>query len=129
MKKQTKKALKKKVDELWAEVIKIKANHKCEYCGKESYLNSHHIFSRSNHSTRWDIDNGVCLCVGHHVFSSKFSAHKAPAEFIEWIKDYRGEEWYNRLRVKAKTPSKFNLEDEKKQLNDHKKKFMSSENN
>lgn len=34
--------------------------------------------------------------------SNKFSAHKTPAEFIERVKEYRGLERYERLRVKAK---------------------------
>jgi hypothetical protein len=50
--------------------------------------------------TRWDLANGVCLCVLHHVFG-KFSAHKAPIEFAEWLKERRSEEWYSTLRRKA----------------------------
>ena len=52
-------------------------------------------------TVRHDVDNGVCLCAGHHVFKSDFSAHKTPTEFVEWIKVYRGLEWYERLRSKA----------------------------
>ena len=89
-------------DILWAKVIKKKAGNKCEYCGKTTTLNSHHIFSRSNRATRWCRDNGVCLCVSHHVFGN-MSAHKAPIEFVEWLKEKRGEEWYEMLRQKAKT--------------------------
>lgn len=91
----------KKLDDLWSAKIKRIAGNKCEYCGKTNTLNSHHIFSRSNRSTRWDIDNGICLCVAHHTFSSQFSAHKTPMEFSEWIKELRGEDWfYDLLRRK-----------------------------
>ena len=86
----------------WALKVKERAGFKCEYCGITEYLNSHHIFSRSNRTTRYDLDNGMCLCTCCHTFSSKFSAHKTPAEFIEWIKVYRGLEWYEELRRKAK---------------------------
>ena len=93
----------RKMDTEWSERIKLRADYKCEYCKrKDKPLNSHHIFSRSNKAVRHDMDNGICLCVGHHTFSSKFSAHKTPAEVIEWIKDYKGLEWYERLRAKAK---------------------------
>lgn len=95
---------KKTLDELWSKIVKDRAGNKCEYCGKTEYLNSHHIFSRSNHSVRWDVENGVCLCAGHHVLSS-FSAHKAPLEFAEWLKETRGEGWYDELRRKAKKPA------------------------
>lgn len=101
-KKKTKTQLNSKADKEWALAVKERAGNRCEYCGRIDTLNSHHIFSRSNHSVRWDIDNGACLCVSHHTFNHDFSAHKAPAEFLEWIKNVRGLEWYERLREKAR---------------------------
>jgi len=89
------------LDFLWADAIKRRAGYKCEVCDKPTGLNSHHIFSRSNHTMRWELDNGIALCVAHHVFGL-FSAHKSPIEFAEWLKEKRGEEWYNQLRAKAK---------------------------
>ena len=62
-----------KLDIAWSKLVKLRAGMKCEYCSKTSYLNSHHIYSRSKKSTRWNPDNGICLCVGHHTFSSTFS--------------------------------------------------------
>jgi 5-methylcytosine-specific restriction endonuclease McrA len=94
--------IKKREDDLWSLKVKELAGHKCEYCGKTENLNSHHIFSRSNHKLRFDTTNGISLCSGHHVLKSDFSAHKTPADFIEWIKEYRGLEWYEELRRKAK---------------------------
>ena len=91
-----------KLDDLWSKVVKIRAGNKCEYCGKTTTLNSHHIFSRSNRSVRWLPENGVCLCVSHHLFGT-MSAHKAPIEFVEWLKDERGTEWYEELRIKARS--------------------------
>lgn len=32
------------------------------------------------------------------MFSSKFSAHKTPAEFVEWAIEKRGQEWYDDLK-------------------------------
>lgn len=102
IKKQSSKGyLIKKLDDKWSLEVKERAGHKCEYCGKTTTLNSHHIFSRSNRAVRHDLDNGVCLCVCHHTFCSNFSAHKTPTEFVEWIKEKRGKEWYQRLRTKA----------------------------
>lgn len=95
------------LDNLWSKTVKDRAGNKCEYCGKDSGLNSHHIFSRSNKRVRWDLDNGICVCVLHHVFGM-FSAHKSPIEFVEWLKEYRGIEWYERLRLKAKLTTKYN---------------------
>lgn len=110
-KKTSKSYLIKKLDELWSEAVKKKANYKCEYSKKETHLNSHHVFSRSNKAVRWDLDNGVCLNAGHHTLSSKFSAHKTPVEFIEWLKDERGEDWYKRLRKKARQVKKHTTDD------------------
>ena len=68
-----KKGIDGKLDIAWSLLVKLRAGMKCEYCGKTSYLNSHHIYSRSKASTRWLPENGISLCVGHHTFSSKFS--------------------------------------------------------
>ena len=91
---------KKQLDALWSKIVKLKAKGKCKICQRTDTLNSHHIFSRSNHSVRWDLENGVCLCACHHALCN-FSAHKAPLDFAEWLKKERGEKWYNDLRVRA----------------------------
>ena len=96
-----------KLDDAWSKLVKLRANKKCEYGGKTSYLNSHHIFSRSKKSVRWDTMNGVCLCVGHHTFSSKFSAHKTPTEFHIWLVEKKGNDFIQRLRLKANSVAKW----------------------
>ena len=107
---QKKKFNKNRADKLWSDLVKLIAGGRCEYCGKAEYPNSHHVFSRSNLNLRWDTDNGVCLCVGHHVFGN-LSAHKSPIEFLEWLKEKRGNEWYERLRSKARVLAKFTEQD------------------
>jgi hypothetical protein len=100
-----KKTLIKKLDNAWAS--KIKEYGMCESCRKTTHLNAHHFYSRSIRAVRWDIPNGFCLCVGCHVFSSKFSAHKTPAEFVEWAIERRGLEWYEDLKERKNTTIKF----------------------
>lgn len=100
-----KKSLIKKLDLAWSK--KVREYGMCEKCAKLSPLNAHHFYSRSIRSVRWDTDNGFCLCVGCHVFSSNFSAHKTPAEFVEWAIDRRGDEWYNELKDKKNTLSQY----------------------
>lgn len=95
-----------KLDDAWALLVKLKAGMKCEVCNKTTRLNSHHIYSRSKKSTRWHVQNGVSLCVGCHVFSSKFSAHKTPTEFTEWLINNKGSDYMDRLRIKANSISK-----------------------
>lgn len=107
------KSIDDKLDEAWSLLVKLVAGNKCEYCGKTSPLNSHHVYSRSKRSTRWFVDNGVCLCVGHHTFSSQFSAHKTPTEFTEWIIEKRGKAWYDNLRIVAHQTMKLHTHEKK----------------
>lgn len=101
IKKRKKNALNALLDTLWSKAVKILANNKCIRCGKDSGLNSHHIIGRRNFATRWDINNGVCLCSLHHVFGSRWSAHQTPTKFIDFIKELKGQEWYDELEKKS----------------------------
>ena len=98
-----------KLDKAWSELVKLLAGMKCEIenCKHKPTLNSHHIFSRKNRSTRWDVSNGICLCVGHHTMSSKFSAHGNPIAFTYWLEEYKGSDFIDDLSAKAHTIMKF----------------------
>lgn len=87
----------KDLDVIWSKVIRGRAGQ-CEYCGSKEYLNAHHIYSRTNRTLRWELDNGICLCSKHHTMSSEFSAHKAPTEFTEWLIGYKGQEFIDNLK-------------------------------
>jgi len=100
-----KRSLSKKLDKAWAD--KVKEYGVCEHCSKIKPLNAHHFYSRSIRSVRWDVDNGFCLCVGCHVFSSNFSAHKTPAEFVEWAIEKRGIQWYETVKERKNKVVKF----------------------
>ena len=113
------KALIKKLDKLWSQAVKDKANNICEKCQRVSKgLNSHHVVGRRYMSTRYLIENGVALCVNCHFNI----AHQNPVEFSKWILAKRGEEWYNRLQFKKQT-IKVDLGMVKIQLEEHKKKL------
>lgn len=100
--KPTRKQRAKLFDKMRSDLVKIRAWYKCEYCWKTTYLNSHHIFTRNNYSTRFDLDNWVCLCAWHHTFNPHFSAHKTPMEFTQRIILKRWKTRYENLRYKAK---------------------------
>lgn len=104
------------LDNLWRKAsLKLKGNA-CEYCRDSQGLNVHHIFSRTNKKMRWDIDNGVILCVEHHT-AGDFSAHKSPTEFVEWLKEKITPKKYDELRFKAKTVNgKINRQEKAKEL-------------
>jgi len=109
-KKPKKSTLTRKLDKVWADIVKLKGE--CEHCGNRfGRLNAHHIFSRSNMSTRWNLSNGVCLCASCHVLSSKFSAHKTPTEFTLWLFTVRGNKFIPTLRKKALETKKYSISD------------------
>ena len=99
------------LDNLWSKRVKEEAGYRCELCGSTEGLNSHHIHHRSNHSVRWWIPNGCCLCSKHHLQDS-LSAHKNPAWFWKKIRTLRGEKWYEDLiaRTAQCFPWKKNLD-------------------
>lgn len=103
---KTLKGIDGQLDKAWSELVKLRGGMECEYCGKRSYVQSHHIFSRSKKSVRWDPQNGIALCAGHHTLSSSFSAHKTPLEFTDWLYKYRGVDKIMHLRIRANSISK-----------------------
>lgn len=94
--------LTKRADALWSEAVKINYNYRCQYCGRTDTLNSHHLFTRSRKSTRFEIDNGICLCSGHHTLSSEFSAHQTSLEFYEWLVDLKWYDYVSNLSKKSR---------------------------
>lgn len=115
-KKLTKTQLGKRLDNAWSLAVKIRAKNKCEVCGKTEGLNSHHIVGRRNRMTRWDIKNGVALCVKHHKFGLQ-SAHEDPLWFKEWLEDKRWEDYAYLYQVKNQI-KKWTLEDMESALED-----------
>lgn len=89
-----------RLDEAWSLLVKLKAGMLCEVCRTPNTLSSHHIHRRAAISTRWATENGVCLCNDHHTDSNKFSAHKTPTLFEEWLGNRKGAEFIYNLRLK-----------------------------
>lgn len=79
-----------KEDRDWAKAIKDRDGQKCVICGSNERLNSHHIIPRELHDTKYDIENGITLCVKHHMFSREISAHNNPLAFFVWMATWRG---------------------------------------
>jgi predicted restriction endonuclease len=85
------KGIDKKLDDCWSLITRQKGKCEIKDCAVVNSLNSHHIIGRRNHTTRWDLRNGVCLCSGHHVFSLR-SAHQDPEWFHDWLEENRKED-------------------------------------
>ncbi len=104
--KGSRKDLIKKLDIAWAKKIKEMAGA-CAICGKESFLNAHHIFSRRYMSTRWDLDNGITLCRGCHLYF----AHQKYEEFRDIVVNHMGIEGFESLKQKAVQIKKWDKEE------------------
>lgn len=116
--------LNKQLDKLWSEAVRSKGY--CELCGRkppEVVLHAHHIYSRTHRSTRYDLDNSVCLCMGCHLYT----AHKSVQEFSDWICEKLGSEKLDSLRKKAHTAVKYTKE-EKLEMIENLKKMLYKQN-
>lgn len=81
-KKPTMKQLRKRLDRIWYEQIYERDKGLCQYCKREDTLAPHHIFGKKAYPAgRWNKDNGVLLCFGHHFHY----AHGKPEEFRRWV--------------------------------------------
>ena len=74
--KPKKKALKALCDKEWSRITKLIHVKKyggkvCAWCRNITDLQSDHIENRWKHSTRWNISNCICLCLGCHLFRKK----------------------------------------------------------
>ena len=83
MVKPSRKTLINKLDKAWGLTVRERANNLCEICSRPGN-NPHHIIGRRNHSLRWDLKNGICLCAGCHTFGTK-SAHQNPLWFLDQL--------------------------------------------
>jgi hypothetical protein len=101
----------KELDELWS--LKVREKCQCELCGRKGNIKSfdaHHIKGRSRLSTRWDLENGACLCKGCHRFKVHMDTLTASI-LIQKLKDKRGKMWYNELVEKANMITKYSIQD------------------
>ena len=72
-----------KLDKLWADCVKQRDGYRCRRCGrtgKPRGMHAAHIEGRSKKSTRWALENGLCLCFLCHQW---FDQHKGIRD--EWM--------------------------------------------
>lgn len=94
------KILEKKLDTLSAKLCRTQGC--CTICGKsDGVLNAHHFKSRVYKGVRWYQPNLICLCVHHHTFDFKFSAHKTPEAFKAWMVAFKGHKWLEDIEKRA----------------------------
>ena len=77
---KTKTALQRELDGLWAKIVKLRAQYRCQHCGSVHELAAHHLIRTWNKHYRWEVKNGICLCARCHS-----DAHDHPASFKAWL--------------------------------------------
>jgi predicted restriction endonuclease len=105
-KKDSKRAIMKELDIAWAKKVKS-LMPECAVCGRTSYLNAHHIFSRRYMSTRWNINNGISLCRGCHLYF----AHQKYEEFRDIVLGILGVEGFASLKRESNEIKKWDKEE------------------
>ena len=101
----------KKNDKLWSEIIKIRAGYRCEVCFATGRLNAHHwAEGRANKRTRWNLNNGVCLCFRCHR-----EAHDSSPIFLKKLKliytEYEYEKKLQAIIIQARHTEPLLLDD------------------
>ena len=93
------KKLEKECDKLWS--LKVREKCRCELCGRTGDIkgfDAHHLIGRGHKATRWDLNNGACLCKGDHRFKVHQDTFTA-AILFEKLKDKRGYSWFDNLYI------------------------------
>jgi len=73
------------LDTKWSKSVRER-DAMCIICGKhDGQLHAHHLVPRQFMKFRHNVDNGITLCVHHHVFG-RWAAHKNPIWFSNWLR-------------------------------------------
>ena len=60
------KKLAAQLDALWSHLVKHRSGNKCQRCLSIVAVQAHHIIERRYTATRWDLRNGIALCLNCH---------------------------------------------------------------
>ena len=95
LKKRSKKAENRELDEIWALKVKQRDEYFCCICNKKvegKNCQAHHILPKGFPRLRWDTSNGITLCYRHHKVG-RFSAHLNALWFTFWLKTNRSKQF------------------------------------
>ena len=90
-----------KADKVWSQSIRTLYSGLCAVCGAPGGV-AHHLIGRNVPFTRHALMNGIALCVRHHVYDPRFSAHGCSVAFSEWLKVADPARWNYVMRNKNK---------------------------
>ena len=103
MKKKSKKWIEREKLNSWRLAVLERDNYTCQICKvKPLKINVHHIIPRQFKETKYDINNGICLCFQHHKVG-KYSPHLNSLYFYIWLKENKKEQFeYLIKKIKEK---------------------------
>jgi hypothetical protein len=90
-----KRKLEQKCLVLWSQCVRAR-DMTCKQCNSDYKLSAHHIRSCTNLSTRYLLDNGICLCWKCHSLQ-KWN----PEKFQDMVLEIIGDEKYQELKRKS----------------------------
>ena len=94
------------LDALFSKVIRLR-DKVCQRCGRVGgRLEAAHMFGRGHHAVRYDFENCFAMCGGLSPNSCHRWLDTHTTEKMAWLKARLGEERFNALQVRARTPSK-----------------------
>ena len=97
-----------KLDILFSQFIRLRADGKCEYCGKYvglARLQCSHFVGRRKRATRYDSDNACALDFSCHTYLQEH-----PYQHTEWFKKRLGSEKFEQLNIRAEQIVKIDKE-------------------
>lgn len=103
-------AIKKRLNTLWSKITHEQYGHACSVCGLRYGLAAHHFFGKKAYpAVKWDIDNGVLLCVGCHIMKvhRKGQTEIARDALIGRI----GQERFDELKKRANQINRYRMAD------------------
>ena len=103
--------LQSKADKLLTPIIK-KLHPKCEACGSDTEVAHHWIEKSRSSNLRYDLRNLIPLCHSCHAkIHNRFgNSIMGSLDVADVIRQKRGEDWYNQIRIDGQKIIKVNKE-------------------
>lgn len=131
MNKTKKRSTKKKSDrkklieecDSWFSKCVVARDHTCRYSNSDERLTCHHIRSRTHFSTRWNLENGLCLSWKVH-----FLQKANPEKFQDMVIEIIGDEEYQRLKTMSLVEVKYTVVDIEDRIQELKQEYKRLKN-
>ena len=112
---------KRRLDRLFSELVLMRDNRTCRWCGKakdetgkQFKMDCSHCIPREVLRLRWDDRNGITLCFACHKVKRLNSWHGSPLVAVAWLRRELGDQHCDRLLVEAHQPYDFTEEEFKR---------------